>query len=306
MIEYKTKKEKRIIMNDRINDLFAVIDLRLILENSLEYLRLAPPAGFSKKIYDKRAETFDNLTKKDSKLINFLEGLRSEKKDEKMSVGDFISSQLEKCEENFFDDKPIHIKEEYGAMKYDSEGQLEDMHVLIETNLNLGLIVDMLASQLYETNDLSSDLSNYLSYNEAYFFAEAFKTVISMFVNFFKLGVEGKKVEIENSKQFSISATKRKKGLADVAMASVGIASTLKMFDLLKKSYRMNDSSFLLVLDKLQKIVEPYDNEEIIKTNLDEDENIENLPSLFDDFIQEYKKYERYFYNIVQTHYIKQ
>lgn len=291
------------IMNEKIKNLLSIIELRIVLQDSLEYIGRPSEAGFSKRIYESRSKSFFELIKDGSNISNFLEGLNEKREGEKISVGEFIQSQFEKCDEDIFGEKAIYLQEEYGAMKLKTDGLLESMHVLIETNLNLGLLIDAIVSELYQTNEFPEDISNYLSYNEAYFYSYAAQTVSYIFSDFFKKGVEGRNVEIQNENLSGKNSVAKKQGLAAVAFASVGIDSAIKMFSIIKSTYRIGDENFIKILDEVEGIIKPYDNEEIIKTNFEPNENIEELSNLFEDYTLLFKHQSKYMFNNIYLRY---
>ncbi len=290
-------------MNNRIKDLLSIMELRIVLQDSLEYIGKPPEAGFSKRIYETRSKSFFELTKEGSNIAEFLEEFSEKKEDEKISVGEFIQSQFEKCDEDIFGENAVYLEEEFGAMKLKTDGLLEVMHVLIETNLNLGLLIDVIVSELYEAKEFPEDMSNYLSNNEAYFYSHAAQTVAYIFSYFFKKGVEGRDVEIENENRASKNIAATKQGLADVAFASVGIDSAIKMFSMLKSTYRIGDDNFIKILDEVDGIIKPYDNEEIIKTNFETNEKIEEISSYFEDYTLLFKHQSKYMFNNIYLRY---
>ncbi|MFA6796193.1 MAG: hypothetical protein WCR63_01255 [Bacilli bacterium] len=290
-------------MNEKIADLMSIMELRIILEDSLEYIMKSPEAGFSKRVYDKRAKAFHELTKKGSRIDKLMNRLNEIKGDSKISVGEFISTQLEKCSEDIFDPKAIYLKEDFGAMRLQNDGLLEVMHVLIETNLNLGLLVDSIVSELYDQKKFPNDISTYLSYNEAYFYSYAAQATMYIFADYFQKGVEGKLMELEQVNSNSKGNSKRKSGLAQVAKSSVGIDAAAKLFKVLKDSYRIGDDAFIEKLNEAEKVIEPYDNGELIKTNFEKNIAVEALSDMFEDYSFKFKTQSKYLFNNIYVRY---
>jgi len=272
-------------MNTKINELLTTVELRKILQDSLEYLGEIPPAGFSKKIYQIRAERFNVLTEEGSLINRLLDDVKDTKENSKLTNGEFIQSQLDKCKDDVFGKDALYLKEEHGSIKLLKEGLLEVMHVLIETNLNLGLIVDALVKELYESGDFREELSEFFSYNEAYFYSYAIESVAYILKDYFEDGVGGIALELKNE-ELKLAGKKPAKanGLAEVARASVGVSSCIEMFHILKVAYRMGDEQFIKRMNAMENEIKPYDNEEVIMTNFEENAEIETLPSLFTDY----------------------
>jgi len=272
-------------MNTKINDLLTTVELRKILQDSLEYLGECPTAGFSKKIYEIRAERFNILNKEGSLINKLLDDVKDTKENSKLTNGEFIQSQLDKCRDDLFGKEALFLKEEHGSIKLEKEGLLEVMHVLIETNLNLGLIVDALVKELYESGDFRKELSEFFSYNEAYFYSYAIESVAYILKNYFEEGVGGINLELKNEElKLAGKKTAASNGLAEVARASVGVSSCIEMFHILKVAYRMGDEQFVKRMNAMENEIKPYDNEEVIMSNFEENAEIETLPKLFADY----------------------
>jgi len=272
-------------MNTKINELLTTVELRKILQDSLEYLGEYPEAGFSKKIYQIRAERFNVLTKEGSLINKLLDDVKETREKSKLTNGEFIQSQLDKCKDDLFGKDALYLVEEHGSMKLKKEGLLEVMHVLIETNLNLGLIVDALVKKLYESGEFRKELSEFFSYNEAYFYSYAVESVAYILKEYFEEGVGGIALELKNE-ELKLAGKKpvKSNGLAEVARASVGVSSCIGMFHILKVAYRMGDEQFLKRLNAMENEIKPYDNAEVIKSNFEENEEISTLPKLFTDY----------------------
>lgn len=279
------------------------MELRIILQDSLEYISDENKEGFSSSIYKKRRKSFIELTKSGSRIDAVLKAHDEKGKKDKISAGEFIQTQIEKCSEDLFDDNAIYLKEENGTVKFVEDGLLEVMHVLIETNLNLGLITDALVADLYDKKEFPDDVSQYLSYNEAFYYSYAAQTVTKMISSYFTSGLEGKRIELESVGKKESKSFSKKKGLAQIATASVGMDSAIKMFHLLKLSYRMGDKDFIDILNEVESIIKPYDNQEIIKTNFEEDKNMIDLDEKFQDYTLKFKYPSNYMFKNIYLRY---